>query len=148
MAETPTSDHQEITALVHSYARHLDAGDVDAVVALFEHSSWRSWPEGSNLHGSAAVRPVYEKLMARSSERRTKHLITNLSIVVDPGGSAASSHCYWTVLRGGPGERIEIDLSGQYSDTFERAASGWRFTDRLITVDLTSAAPAATTGTP
>jgi 3-phenylpropionate/cinnamic acid dioxygenase small subunit len=148
MAETFTSDHQEITALVYSYARWLDAGDVDAVVALFERSSWRSWPEGSTLHGSAAVRPVYEKLMARSGERRTKHLITNLSIVVDPDGSTASSQSYWTVFRGAPGERIEIDLSGQYSDTFEKVATGWRFTDRLITVDLTSGAPAATTGTP
>ncbi len=148
MTETFTSDHQEITALVHSYARLLDAGDVDAVVALFEHSSWRSWPEGSNLHGSAAVRPVYEKLMARSAERQTKHLITNLSVVVDPDGSSASSHCCWTVLRGAPGKRIEIDLSGQYADAFEKVATGWRFTDRLITVDLISAAPAAATGTP
>jgi ketosteroid isomerase-like protein len=139
MAETFTSDHQEITALVHSYARLLDAGDVDAVVALFEHSSWRSWPEGSTLHGSAEVRPVYEKLMARSDGRRTKHLITNLSIVVDPDGSSASSHSCWTVLGGTPGERIEIDLSGQYADTFEKVDAGWRLTDRLITVDLTSA---------
>ena len=45
------SDADEITALVHSYARLLDRGDVDGVAALFEHSTWRSLPNGSVLRG-------------------------------------------------------------------------------------------------
>ncbi len=131
------SDVDDITALVHSYARLVDGGDVDAVVALFEHSTWRSWPNGSTRRGAAAVRPVYENLMARDGDHRTKHLITNLSIEVAADATTASSHCCWTVLRSAPGETIAIDLSGQYTDTFERAEGGWRFTDRLISVDLT-----------
>jgi hypothetical protein len=59
------SDADEISALVHSYARLLDAGDVDAVVAMFEHSTWRSLPNGSKRRGSAEIRPVYEHLMAQ-----------------------------------------------------------------------------------
>jgi ketosteroid isomerase-like protein len=133
------SDTDEITALVHSYARLLDAGDVDAVVALFEHSTWRSLPNGSTLRGSAQVRPVYENLMARAGKLRTKHLLTNLTIGVEPGATTAWSHCYWTVLQGAPGERIDITLAGQYTDAFEKIAGTWRFTDRLITVDLTAA---------
>ena len=43
------SDVEEISALVHSYARLLDSGDVDGVTALFEHSTWRSMPKGSML---------------------------------------------------------------------------------------------------
>ncbi len=131
------SDADEITALVHSYARLLDNGDVDAVAALFEHSTWRSLPNGSTLRGSAEVRPVYEHLLAQDRPLRTKHLLTNLSIALEPGAVAASSHCYWTVLQGAPGEGIEITLSGQYTDTFEKVDRAWRFTDRLITVDLT-----------
>ncbi|MGO8827266.1 MAG: nuclear transport factor 2 family protein [Acidimicrobiales bacterium] len=34
------SDADEITRLVHSYARLLDSGDVHGVAALFEHSTW------------------------------------------------------------------------------------------------------------
>ena len=37
-----------------------------------------------------------------------------------PGGATASSHCYWTVLQGAPGEPITITLSGQYADAFEK----------------------------
>ncbi len=131
------SDADEITALVHSYARLLDSGDVDAVAALFEHSTWRSWPRGSVLRGTAEVRPVYENLLAQDRSRHTKHLITNLSVDVEPGATTASSHCRWTVLQGTPGEPISITLSGQYTDTFEKVDNRWRFSDRLITTDLT-----------
>jgi hypothetical protein len=48
------SDSEAITALVHSYARLLDAGDIDGVVALFEHSTWRSLP---TARCSTAVMP-------------------------------------------------------------------------------------------
>ena len=131
------SDTDEITALVHSNARLLDSGDVHAVASLFEHSTWRSSPNGSMLRGTAEVRPVYENLLAQDSSRHTKHLITNLSVQVEPGATTASSHCCWTVLQGTPGEPIRIILSGQYTDCFERVDNQWRFSDRLITVDLT-----------
>ena len=35
-----------------------------------------------------------------------------------------------------PDAGIGIALSGQYTDTFEKVAGRWRFTDRLIVVDL------------
>jgi len=138
------SDADEIRALVHSYARLLDQGDVDAVVTLFEHSTWRSLPHGSMLRGSAEVRPVYENLLAQDSNYRTKHLITNLTVEVAPGGANASSHCDWTVLQGAPGERVGVTQSGQYTDTFQKIDGSWRFTDRLITVDLTTESPSPT----
>jgi ketosteroid isomerase-like protein len=131
------SDSEAITALVHSYARLLDAGDIDGVVALFEHSTWRSLPNGSVLHGSDAIRPVYERLMADGGGLRTRHLLTNVSVDVEPGAVSASSHSYWTVLRGGAAGGIQIALSGQYTDAFEKVDGTWRFTDRLITTDLT-----------
>jgi ketosteroid isomerase-like protein len=130
-------DADEIATLVHSYARLLDGGDVDGVAGLFEHSTWRSLPNGSLRRGTAEVRPVYEDLLARDSSRRTKHLITNLNVQVEPGATTASSHCRWTVLQWAPGEPICITLSGQYTDTFEKVDDRWRFSDRLITVDLT-----------
>ncbi len=131
------SDTDEITELVYSYARLLDGGDVNGVVALFEHSTWRSSPNGSVRRGSAEVRPVYENLLAQDRGYRTKHLITNLSVDVEPGATTACSHCYWTVLRSAPGEPIGIALSGQYTDRFEKVEGHWQFLDRLITTDMT-----------
>jgi ketosteroid isomerase-like protein len=131
------SDANEITALVLSYARLLDMGDVDAVAALFEHSTWRSLPQGSVLRGRAEVRRVYENLLDQVGTHPTKHLISNLNIDVERDAATASSHCYWTVLENPTAGCIVITLSGQYADSFEKVDDSWRFTDRLITVDLT-----------
>lgn len=140
------SDESAITALVNSYALLLDQGEMDAVAALFEHSTWRSDPDGPVLRGSKEVRPVYEKLKTYEGSPRTKHLLTNLTVNVDPSGSNASAHCYWTVLQNvEPLRTIEIILSGQYTDTFEKVGGTWRFTDRLIKVDFTGDSSARVT---
>ena len=68
----------------------------------------------------------------------TEHHLTNMTVDVDPDTATATSHCYWTVLRGAPGEHIEVAVSGQYTDTFEKVDGPWHFTDRLITVDPTA----------
>ena len=129
------SDAEEITALVHSYALLLDGGDTEAVVALFEHSTLRSEPNGSVLHGSDEIRPVYERLKVGGAPR-TKHLLTNLTVDVEASSPSAASHCYWTVLREVSTGGIDVMLSGQYVDRFEKVDGRWRFADRLIKVDL------------
>jgi ketosteroid isomerase-like protein len=129
------SDTDEITALVHSYALLLDGGDTEAVVALFEHSTLRSEPNGSVLRGSDEIRPVYQRLAADGTAP-TKHLLTNLTVAVEAESSSATSHCYWTVLRQVPTGGIDVMLSGQYVDRFEKVDGSWRFADRLIIVDL------------
>jgi hypothetical protein len=137
------SDLGEITALVNSYALLLDAGDMDAVTALFAHSTWRSEPDGHVLRGIEEIRPVYEQLKSPEGGPRTKHLLTNLTVDVEAEASTASAHCYWTVLQNiGPGSPINVILSGQYTDKFEKVDGAWRFADRLITVDLTGDASA------
>ncbi len=137
------SDLGGITALVNSYALLLDAGDMDAVTALFAHSTWRSEPDGHVLRGIEEIRPVYEQLKSPEGGPRTKHLLTNLTVDVEAGASTASAHCYWTVLQNiAPGSPINVILSGQYTDKFEKVDGAWRFADRLITVDLTGDASA------
>jgi hypothetical protein len=138
MGRNIMSDTTEITALVHSYAILLDDGHMDAVAALFEHSTWRTEPGDTVLRGSAAVRPVYEQLKVPAGGPLTKHLLSNLTVHVAPGTSTASAHCYWTVLRSvRAGEPITIIFSGQYTDKFEKSDGKWHFSDRLITTDLT-----------
>jgi 3-phenylpropionate/cinnamic acid dioxygenase small subunit len=137
------SDLTEISALVHSYAILLDQSDMDAVSALFEHATWRTEPGITVLRGSSEVRPVYEQLKVPEGGPRTKHLLTNLTVRVEPEATTASSHCYWTVLRNvRAGAPITVILSGQYTDKFEKVDGNWRFTDRLITTDLTGDLPA------
>jgi ketosteroid isomerase-like protein len=54
------TDRSDITALVHAYARLIDAGDLDGVAALFEHATWRSAGHGTVLRGTAELRTAYD----------------------------------------------------------------------------------------
>src|SRR5262245_47399112 len=131
------SDVTEIAKLVNSYGLLLDQGDIDGVVALFQHSTWRGDVNRPVLRGSAEVRPVYERLLAALGSLRTKHLLTNLTVQIDASFTSASSHCYWTVLQNAePGAAIDITLAGQYTDRLEKVGGKWRFADRLTTTDL------------
>jgi len=129
------TDEMAITALVHSYASLVDAGDVDAVAELFEHATWRSDASDVVRHGSAEVRPVYEQLITSGGATRTKHLLTNLTVAVRPGAPSASARCTWSVLRSDTGDQLSITLSGRYIDRFAKVDGRWRFADRLITTD-------------
>ena len=132
------SDRAEITALVHEYARRLDAGDLEGVAALFEQATWRSESTGEVRRGRDEVRAVYERVLLYDGSPRTKHLITNLSIDVEPDADRAAGECCFTVLQGiEVGEPIQIILAGRYVDRFEKSAGVWRFSDRWFVVDLT-----------
>jgi 3-phenylpropionate/cinnamic acid dioxygenase small subunit len=127
---------REITALVHEYARRLDAGDLDGVAALFEHATWRSTETGQTLEGTERIRRVYDRVVLYDGSPRTKHLITNLDVeLLDT--DTASAHCYFTVLQGVvPGQPVDVILSGRYVDRFEKVGGSWRFADRLFVTDL------------
>ena len=86
--------------------------------------------------GVTEVRPVYEQLRTSGDGVRTKHLLTNLTVDSNPAVGSASSRCYWSVLRAGPGQGLTITLSGQYVDRFEKAVGRWHFADRLVKVDF------------
>ena len=131
-------DRDEITALVHRYAELLDGGDIDAVVALFGHATWRSAATGAVLRTPEEIRAVYERIMLYDGTPRTRHLINNLTIELVDGDDDASGRCYYTVLQGGePGTPIQTILAGRYEDRYHRGADGWEFADRLFHIDLT-----------
>src|SRR6266852_4704447 len=116
----PLGDLEAITALVHSYAELLDAGDLDGVAALFSNATWRSAASGT-MRGAAAVRSVYDRVMLYDGSPRTKHVLTNLTITLDQDTATATGRCYFTVLQGViPGEPIQIVLSGRHTDRYEK----------------------------
>jgi hypothetical protein len=129
-------DLEDITALVHSYAELLDAGNLDGVADLFSNATWRSAVTGT-LRGSEAVRRVYDRMVLYDGSPRTKHLLTNLTITLDAEGLTAAGTCYFTVLQGViPGEPIQVVLSGRYVDRYAKVDGRWRFADRWFEPDL------------
>ena len=128
-------DGEQIRALIHRYAERLDQGDLDGVAQLFADATWRSQGRDEVARGIEAVRRRYDGVILYDGTPRTKHVITNVSIVAD-GSDVATSRCYFTVLQSTPSLPLQPILAGSYHDEFARVQGAWRFADRLIIVDL------------
>jgi 3-phenylpropionate/cinnamic acid dioxygenase small subunit len=124
-----------IAALVYAYAEHLDAGDLDAVADLFARGSYGL--AGAPLsRGTAAVRAALGAVKLHGGSPRTKHVTTNLVVDVDDGAGMARARSYFTVLQATDALPLQAIVAGRYHDRFERADGLWRFTERLIHLDL------------
>jgi len=129
------SDVEAITALIMTYAERVDAGDLDGVAALFEHATWRSPARTEPLHGTAAVRRLYDAIILYDGSPCTRHVVTNL-VVELRGPDRAVAWSYFTVFQARPDFPLQPVIVGRYHDAFARMDGAWRFADRLILSDL------------
>jgi len=128
-------DGEQIRALIHAYAERIDTGDLDGLAQLFADSTWRSRGRSEVFRGVEQVRRMYNGVIMYDGRPCTKHVITNVSIVAD-GSDVASARSYFTVLQATPSLPLQPIIAGSYHDEFTRADGTWRFSDRLIIVDL------------
>ena len=125
-----------IAALIHCYAELLDAGDLDGVAELFADADYGS-PNQGRIHGSAAVRKVYEPVILHDDGTpRTKHVISNVTIEVEQDATAAAARSYFTVLQAVDGLPLQAIIAGRYHDRFAFVDGEWRFAERMILPDL------------
>jgi 3-phenylpropionate/cinnamic acid dioxygenase small subunit len=131
------NDGEAITRLIHLYAERLDEGDLEAVAALFTHATLRSnhRPEGRRGR-DAALRLYQDTLVLYDGKPSTKHVTTNVVVDLEPDAPLASARSYFTVFQARPELPLQAIIAGRYHDRFEKVEHRWRFTDRLILVDL------------
>ena len=130
-------DRHAITRLVHAYAEHLDAGELEKLADLFTSATLRSNRNPAVRRGREDALALYRGTVALyEGIPCTKHVITNLVIELDDAGAAASARSYFTVLQARPELPLQVIIAGRYHDRFESDAGAWRFADRLILVDL------------
>jgi hypothetical protein len=134
------SPYLAISRLVFSYAERLDAGDLVGMAALFAAATLRT----VTSEGIAIFRGPDEVLAAFASSVQmfedgtpsTKHVTTNLVVDVDEPAGCASGRAYFTVFQARPDFALQPVVAGRYEDSFACPDGRWRFTDRLIRIDL------------
>lgn len=128
-----TDDRAAIEALLFEYARRVDAGDFDGVGALFERGALRA---GDSVLRGAEVADVMRAMVRVGGDGTpgTKHVVTNVTVVVD--GATATADSYFTVLQALPGAGIQPIVAGRYADRFERSDDAWHFSERVVHTDL------------
>jgi 3-phenylpropionate/cinnamic acid dioxygenase small subunit len=132
-----TDDRAAIEALIYRYAERIDAGDLAGVGALFDGAVYRS-DRGGRYEGAAAVTTILTRLVKLHDDGtpRTKHVTTNVVVQIDDAAGTATARSYFTVFQQTAAVPMQAIVAGRYHDAFARGAGGWRFTDRLIYMDL------------
>jgi ketosteroid isomerase-like protein len=132
------SDSEAISALIYTYAERLDAGDFEGVAELFTHATFRSDARPDARRGRDEVLEVYRNtVQVYDGKPATKHVTTNVTIDVEPGGQTATARSMFTVFQARPELPLQPIIAGRYHDRFARLDGRWCFTDRVVLVDLT-----------
>lgn len=134
---------RQIENLIYSYAERIDAGDFDGVADLFAHGrihGQENGPPETVFEGRDRVRGLYEMATRRYEDDgtpKTKHLTTNVSIVVDDEAGTASARTNYAVTQATPDLPLQVIVTGHYRDTFHRVEGEWWFDTRVMFIDQT-----------
>lgn len=130
------ASEQAIRNLMFRYAELQDAGDFEAVGALFSHGVYQRGDGRSFRGAEIAEHRRRVNLLEEGGSPGTKHVTANITIEVDEEHNAASADSCYAVLQGGGALPLEPIVAGRYHDRFERAGGEWRFLFRRSRVDL------------
>jgi ketosteroid isomerase-like protein len=125
MPLTPT-DRLDLLDLYARYSDAEEAGDVDAVLALFVEDGVLESPRG-RFQGQAMLRAVYGTLVAILAGK----VHVNFSHVVTGEGAAAEGRAKFLVVAASPPALL---TTGSYADTFRKEGGAWKFVVRRLRV--------------
>jgi len=130
----------EITNLIYTYAERLDAGDLDAVAAIFAHGricGVENGPPETVFEGSAGVRKLYNMAtkIYEDGTPKTRHNTSNVQLHINEAEGTARSTSYYCVTQATPDLPLQVIVTGHYKDTFHRLDGLWWFDSRIMFVD-------------
>ena len=130
----------EITNLIYTYAERLDAGDLDAVAAIFAHGricGVENGPPETVFEGSAGVRKMYDMAtkIYEDGTPKTRHNTSNVQLHINEAEGTARSTSYYSVTQATPDLPLQVIVTGHYKDTFHRLDGVWWFDSRVMFVD-------------
>lgn len=117
-----------IERLIIDYAAHNDAGDWDAVAALYVPEGRMSRPTAPDVFitGREAILAAFKARPAR----RSRHIIANVRVTVAGTSALATSQILLFTAAG------SAPLVGTYHDRLAHTADGWRFVERAGALDF------------
>jgi 3-phenylpropionate/cinnamic acid dioxygenase small subunit len=126
---------QAITALIYRYPELIDAGDFDGIAELFGRATLVS---GDHRFPGSEVGSVLTDLVHVDEDRRpsTRHVVTNVVIDIDDGGTTAQARSYVTVFQARPGLALQPIVSAHHHDRFACVDGEWHFVERADFTDL------------
>jgi hypothetical protein len=132
------SDRGEIENLLYEYQARLDAGDLDAMAALFEHAVMNADTIDQSWRGSSEVLALFRQIFRiyDDGSPHTTHTTLNPIIHVDADAGTATCRSVYVVYQQVDDFPLQPIITGGYHDTFERVDGAWRFASRTFVAGL------------
>jgi len=123
-----------IENLLYSYANAIDAGDFEAIGALFEHGVFALDDGTPYVRGAAEITAFYTSHTRKYEDGapRTHHVTTNPLVEIGADGTTAVCRSRFTVFQQTELVNLQPIIAGHYTDSFECVDGNWRFTERRM----------------
>lgn len=123
-----------IENLLYTYAEAIDAGDYDAIGALFAHGAITDADGNPIAVGAQAVTSLYQATTRKYEDGtpRTHHVTTNPLIELADSQLSAVCRSRFTVFQQTDELPLQPIIAGAYTDTFECVDGTWRFIERRM----------------
>jgi ketosteroid isomerase-like protein len=132
-------DHEDIRQLVARYNHGIDLGDLDMFVSTFTDDGVfevlglsPDLPLSGRHQGHDELRQLGERHYG-IFQGRSRHW--NWNLLIDGDGDAATLTCYLAALGAGSADSSSLRGTGIYRDRLHRTPDGWRFSERIVTMD-------------
>lgn len=123
-------DEARITRVLNLYAASLDAHDWPALDQVFAEGAVADFQGIGRFDGRAAIVELIRSVLSQAGA--TQHLLGNFRISVN--GDRAHAKSYLQAIQAGKDSFAgsKMTVWGEYRDTLERTASGWRIVYREL----------------
>jgi hypothetical protein len=129
MTSCDCADRVAIERLLADYAWHVDRGEFEAFAELFRHGVWNG-----NWGYEAILDWLRRNVILYDGVPLTHHVISNVSIDIDPLGDRATARSYITVFQRTPADdSVRVVTANIYDDVLVRRSDGWVFEQRVVT---------------
>ena len=120
------SDRGEIENLLYEYQARLDAGDLEAMAALFEHAVMSADTIDQTWHGCSQVLELFQQIFRiyADGSPHTTHTTLNPIIQVNADAGTATCRSVYVVYQQVDDFPLQPIITGGYHDVFERGPTG------------------------
>jgi 3-phenylpropionate/cinnamic acid dioxygenase small subunit len=124
-----SNDRDEIENLLARYCELFDSGNLEGYAALFSDATIAN--QFATSEGPEELMKFFEKNgLFYDGLPHTRHVTTNVHIVVDEDGLTAEARSYVTVFQALEDFPLQPVFIGQYQDKLAKIDGAWRFRER------------------
>lgn len=131
-----SQDAEQIVTLMNRYVDLFDTGRLEEFAALFQDGVLRFEGLGEFTGTTEVLGFIDRMVILYDGMPRTHHLMSNVSVEVDPEGLSATARSSVMVLQSLRDVPLRPIVTGRYADRFEKRQGSWCFVERTATRGL------------